>query len=125
MLIKNPENCKHFKAMDETSICELLHPDREEKDLKMDFSIAHAILKPKESSVPHRLKTSVEIYYILEGRGLMHIEDEFKEVNPNQIIHIPSNAKQWIENVENSDLKFLCMVCPPWKVEDEELCLKE
>lgn len=124
MIIKKPDNCKHFKALDETLICELLHPDREKTDLKMDFSIAHAILKPEEASLPHRMISSVEIYHILEGQGLMHINIETRKVGPNQTIYIPPQAKQWIENIGNSDLKFLCMVCPPWRAEDEELCIE-
>lgn len=121
MLIKTPHNCKHFRALDETLICELLHPEREEKDLKIDFSIAHAILRPGESSLSHWMKSSVEIYYILEGKGLMHIENESAEVGLNQAIYIPPNSKQWLENTGDSDLKFLCLVYPPWKGEDEEL----
>ncbi len=121
MLIKKPEDCKYFKALDKTLICELLHPEREEKDLKMNFSIAHAVLKSGESSLPHRLKNSVEIYFILGGKGLMNINDEQKEVKPNQTIYIPPDSVQWIINIGDSDLKFLCMVNPPWKAEDEEL----
>lgn len=121
MRVNTPNNCKYFRALDETLICELLHPEREENDLEMNFSIAHAILKPGESSLPHRMKSSVEIYFILEGEGLMHIENESEEVNPNQTIYIPPNSVQWIENMGSGDLKFLCMVNPPWKAEDEEL----
>lgn len=122
MIIKDTKNCNYFRALDKTLICELLHPDREVQDLDMGFSIVHAILKPKKSSLPHKLKNSVEVYYILEGRGLMHIEGESVEVHPGQAMYIPPNSKQWIENIENSDLKFLCVVKPPWRQEDEELC---
>lgn len=121
MLIKKIENCKYFRALDETLICELLHPKREDEDLKMNFSIAHAILKPGESSLPHRMKSSLEIYHITEGQGRMHIDNESAEVRNNQTIYIPPNAEQWIENTGDSDLKFLCMVSPPWTAEDEEL----
>ncbi|OPY25111.1 MAG: Cupin domain protein [Methanobacterium sp. PtaU1.Bin242] len=107
--------------MDETLICELLHPKREDEDLKMNFSIANAILKPGESSLPHRMKSSLEIYHITEGHGRMHIDNESAEVRNNQTIYIPPNAEQWIENTGDSDLKFLCMVSPPWTAEDEEL----
>lgn len=124
MIIKTPDNCKHFTALDETLICELLHPQREKTDLKMNFSIAHAILKPGTSSLPHRMKSSVEIYFILDGKGVMHIENESKEVVLNQAVHIPPNAVKWIENTGDSDLKFLCMVNPPWRSEDEELVKK-
>jgi mannose-6-phosphate isomerase-like protein (cupin superfamily) len=121
MLIKKPENCKYFKTLDETLICELLHPEREYEDLKMNFSIAHALLKPDESSLPHRLKSSVEVYYVLEGQGLMHIENEIEEVKANHTIYIPPLSTQWIENIGKSDLKFLCLVYPYWKSDDEEL----
>jgi len=90
----------------------------------MQFSIAHTILKSGESSMSHKLKKSVEVYYILEGKGLMHIDDESAEIQSGQAIYIPPNAKQWIENIGDSDLKFLCMVYPPWREEDEELCEK-
>ena len=107
MLIKTPQNCEYFRALDETMICELLHPQRDIKDLEMNFSMAHAILKPGESFLSHKMKTSVEIYYILEGKGLMHIENEKEGVEPNQIIYIPPNSAQWIENRGYKDLKLL------------------
>lgn len=106
MLIKDIKNCKYYKVLDDTILCELLHPDREDQDLGMEFSIAHAILKQGESSMPHKMKTSVEVYYILEGKGLMHIDHESAEVQPGQAIYIPSNAKQWIENIGDFDLKI-------------------
>jgi mannose-6-phosphate isomerase-like protein (cupin superfamily) len=122
MLIRDIKNCKYFRAMDKSLLCELLHPDHE--DLKIDYSIAHAVLKTGESSLVHKLKTSVEIYYILEGKGIMHIDDEKEEVHPGKVIYIPENSKQWIENIGNDELKFLCIVHPMWKEEDEELVKK-
>ena len=124
MLIKDIKNCDYFKAIDETILCELLHPDREDQDLKISFSVAHAILKPGKSSLPHKLKTSAEVYYIIEGKGLMHIEDESTDFHTGQAIYIPPNSKQYIKNTGNSDIKFLCIVYPPWQDEDEELCEK-
>jgi mannose-6-phosphate isomerase-like protein (cupin superfamily) len=121
MIIRDIKDCEYFRAMDKTLLCELLHPDRESEDLKIDLSIAHAVLNAGESSIVHMLKTSVEIYYILEGKGMMHIDDENEEVYPGQVIYIPAKSKQWIENIGNSELKFLCIVYPMWKEEDETL----
>jgi mannose-6-phosphate isomerase-like protein (cupin superfamily) len=121
MLIRDIKNCDYFKALDNTILCELLHPKKEGKDLKIDYSIAHAILKAGESSLVHRLKTSIEIYYILEGKGIMHIDDESEEVQPGQVIYIPANSKQYIQNTCSYELKFLAMVYPMWQEEDEEL----
>ncbi len=121
MLIKDIKNCDYFKALDNTILCELLHPKNENEDLNIDYSIAHAILKAGESSLVHRLKTSIEIYYILEGNGIMYIDDESEEVQPGQVIYIPENSKQYIENTGDNELKFLAMVYPMWQEEDEEL----
>jgi mannose-6-phosphate isomerase-like protein (cupin superfamily) len=121
MIIKDIEKCGQFTAIDETVLCELLHPKNDVNNLKMDFSIAHAVLESKKSSKPHRLRKSIEIYYILEGEGQIHINGEEDVIHEGQAVYIPENAVQWIENIGNNDLKFLCMVCPPWSADNEEL----
>lgn len=119
MFIKDLQNCEEFIAGDNTVLRELLHPDKAE--LKLGYSLAHAVVKPDQSSAPHSLKTS-EVYYILEGEGKMHIDDETANVHSDQAIYIPPNAKQYIQNIGNRDLKFLCIVDPAWREEDEEVC---
>ena len=121
MLIKDLENCKYFTAIDNTLLCELLHPAKEAEDLAIRYSIAHAIVKPGETTLPHRLKTSAEVYYILEGKGIMYINDESAAVHSGQAIYIPPHSKQYIQNTGNSDLKFLCIAYPMWRREDEEV----
>jgi len=50
-----------------------------------------------------------------------NIDQESFEVGPECAIYIPPNAVQYIENRGNSDLKFLCIVDPAWREEDEEV----
>ena len=121
MLIRDIENSEYFKALDKTRLCELLHPQKESNDLKLPYSLAHAIVKPGEKSQHHRLKTSSELYYILEGNGIMFIDDDSEKIHSGQAIFIPPNSKQHIQNTGISDLKFLCIVSPPWKKEDDEV----
>ena len=118
MLIKDLLNCKEFVAGDKTVLKELLHPDKE--DIKLRYSLAHATVKSGKTSTPHKLKTS-EVYYIIEGKGIMHIEGEAKEIKTGQAVYIPPNAKQYIQNTGESDLKFLCIVDPAWKKDDESI----
>lgn len=118
MLIKDLKNCEEFIAGDNTILRELLHPDKEK--LMLRYSLAHAVLKPGKISQPHRLKTS-EVYFILEGEGMMHIEDEVEKVVPGQAVYIPPHARQFIQNTGESDLKFICIVDPAWRAEDEEV----
>ncbi|MBI5678315.1 MAG: cupin domain-containing protein [Planctomycetes bacterium] len=96
----------------------IMHPDKAE--LKLRYSLAHAMLKPGETSYRHKLKIS-EVYYILEGEGLMHIDNESARVLPGQVVYIPPDAVQYIKNIGQVDLKFLCIVDPAWRKEDEEI----
>jgi len=118
MFIKDLKDCEEFIAGDNTVLRQLLHPDKATLDIR--YSLAYAVLHPGKASQPHRLKTS-EVYYILEGEGIMHINDESEKVHVGQVIYIPPHAKQWIENIGTSDLTFLCIVDPAWRPEDEEV----
>ena len=51
----------------------------------------------------------------------MFIDNESQQVYAGQAIYIPPNAKQRIKNTGKSDLKFLCIVDPAWKKEDEDI----
>jgi mannose-6-phosphate isomerase-like protein (cupin superfamily) len=117
MLIRDLRESPRFRAKDGTDICELLHPDREE-GISMGYSLAHAILGPGEASAPHRLKSSSEVYFILEGRGIMHIDGESAGVGPGQAVYIPPGSIQHIKNVGGGPLVFMCMVSPPWREEE-------
>jgi len=119
MIVKDLENCRFFHAMDRTCLAELLHPERD--DVQLPYSIAHALLPAGAASLPHRLKTSSEVYLILEGEGLMHIDSEVKVVRPGQAILIPPGSSQHLKNTGESDLKFICIVNPFWRAEDEEI----
>ena len=119
MFIKDLAKCRYFQAADNTCICELLHPGRERLDLP--FSIAHAILQPGAASLPHKLKTSSEVYFILEGEGEMYIDSEKAAVRAGQAILIPPGSWQHIRNTGGFYLKFICIVNPFWRTEDEEI----
>ena len=118
MFIKDLQNCEEFIAGDNTILRELLHPDK--ADLKLRYSLAHAVVNPGLKSQSHKLKNS-EVYYILEGEGTMYIDEVNAKVHSGQAVYIPPNAKQYIKNTGNIDLKFLCIVDPAWHVEDDEV----
>ena len=118
MIIKELSKCTEFIAEDKSILRELLNPNK--TSLPFNYSLAHACIKPGNKTVPHRLKTS-EVYYLLEGSGIMHVEKESAHVHSGVAISIPPNAVQYIHNNGSIDLKFLCMVSPAWKKEDEEL----
>ena len=118
MFLKRLKDCTEIIAGDDSILRELLHPEKE--DLQIRYSFAHAKVLPGKATKPHRLKTS-EVYYIITGNGLMHIDRESFEVSPGCAVYIPPNGTQYIENTSDSDLNFLCIVDPAWREENEEV----
>ena len=121
MLIRKLQDRESINALDNTIIREILNPKHESRPLIINYSLAHATLKPKENSLPHKFFEASEVYYILKGRGVMHIDDEAAVVSPGDTIYIPPPAVQWIENTGSGDLEFLCIVDPAWQPNAEEL----
>jgi mannose-6-phosphate isomerase-like protein (cupin superfamily) len=118
MLIRNLSECAEFIAGDGTVLRELLHPAKQ--DIEVRYSLAHAIVPIGETSLPHSLTTS-EVYYILSGNGVMHINNESQTIKPGDAVYIPPNAKQFISNSSDEPLVFICMVDPAWRKEDETI----
>jgi mannose-6-phosphate isomerase-like protein (cupin superfamily) len=118
MLIRSLNECPEFVAGDGCRLREVLHPEKQ--DVALRYSLAHAVLDPGLTSAPHRLKTS-EIYYVIEGTGVMLIDDEERRIAPGDTVYIPPNAVQSLRNDGDTPLVFLCIVDPAWREEDEEV----
>lgn len=116
MLVQNLKDCQEFIAGDNTILRELLHPDKQPVALR--YSLAHATLPVGKTSQPHSLTTS-EVYYILSGKGEMHIDDQNQIVSPGDAVYIPPNTRQFIRNCGVEPLVFICIVDPAWRKEDE------
>ena len=121
MLVRRLKKLKEIIAIDDTILREIINPLHDDGALTLGYSIAHAIIKPGNASLSHRIKTSSEIYYILKGSGRMFVDEEYEDVGPGDTIYVPPNAIQYVKNTGDADLVFLCIVYPSWRAEDEEL----
>lgn len=121
MIVKKLKNLKEIVALDDTIIREILNPKHETTPLHLGYSLAQATLPPRKTSLPHRFKTASEVYYIIKGEGIMHIDDETERVGPGDTVYIPPKAVQFIENTSETNLEFLCIVYPEWQPDAEEL----
>ncbi len=117
MEIKSQRNCPALIANDGCRIFELLHPANDALDLPYSFAIAE--LEGHAASYRHRLDQT-EVYYVVEGRGLMHINDDSAEIVAGEAVVIPARSVQWIENLEASVLRFVAVVSPPWCADGDE-----
>ncbi len=117
MLIKRLQDCPEITAGDSTRLRELLHPARDSADIR--YSLAIARLEPGARSLPHRL-AQAEVYYLVQGSGVMHVGDESCPVQAGDAIYIPPGATQWLDNTGPETIEFTCIVDPPWTPEGEE-----
>ena len=73
-------------------------------------SIARARVTPGKATRWHRVRGTVERYFILEGKGLVEVGGlPPREVNPGDVVLIPPSCRQRITNTGKQDLVFLCV----------------
>jgi len=118
MPITRLKDCKEFISGDKVVLRELANAKTQKRDFR--YSLAHAILPAGGKTKPHKMRTS-EIYYIINGKGIMHIDEKSHDVEAGCMIDIPPGAIQHIENTGGEDLEFLCIVDPAWTPEDETI----
>ena len=116
MLKRTLADCREFVAGDQTVLRELLHPTKEA--VRLGYSVAHGKLAPGQRSKWHVLNSS-EVYYFIAGEGRFTIDAETCRVESGSTIYVPPGGKQSLENTGTTDMEFLCLVDPPWRVEDE------
>ena len=88
---------------------------------KINYSLAQFTIEPEKKSKLHKISSS-EIYYILEGQGEITIDNIIFKLTKNDSIFVPPGAKQFVRNTSGKeDLKFLCIVYPPWTKKEEKI----
>jgi len=118
MILKKLQDIDIVDGGEGSKIRQIFHPHNTLSGIR--FSISHSLVKPYKKSTLHKMKTA-EVNYILEGEGVLHVDDDVINIAKDQAIYIPPNSKQYIENTGKNDLKFLCIVDPAWRKEDEEI----
>ncbi|MCB1749640.1 MAG: cupin domain-containing protein [Gammaproteobacteria bacterium] len=117
MFVKSLSACPPLVANDGCTLREVLHPKND--PIALPYSLAVAEVAVGEQSYRHRLAQD-EVYYVLAGRGLMHVDGETRELGPGDAVFIAGGKVQWIENAGAETLRFVALVSPPWRAEDDE-----
>jgi mannose-6-phosphate isomerase-like protein (cupin superfamily) len=118
MHIQNINRVAAFITKDGSEIRELL---AHRNSCIRNQTLAEARLPPSGSTALHRHLKTEEIYYILEGQGLMQIGNETSPVGPGDAIAIPPGDMHQITNTGQTVLIFLCCCAPGYEHEDTVL----
>ena len=116
MSIQKNSELPSIEGNEGTTIKQYFHPHNTVNGIR--FSLAEFTVKCGKKSHNHKLKSS-EVYYILEGKGILHVNKEEFEVAKDDSVYVPPLSEQFIENVGSEDLRFLCIVDPAWQPKDE------
>ncbi len=118
MSLRKNSEIESIQGNEGTTIKQFFHPHNTLNGI--GYSIAQFTLEPQKKSKLHKLKSS-EIYYILEGTGNLKIDNESISIQKDDSVYVPPNSEQMIENSGDGNLRFLCIVEPAWKAEDETI----
>ena len=116
MSLRKNSEIKSAKGDEGTKIKQYFHPHNTLNGI--NYSIAQFTLEPGKKSKLHKMRSS-EIYYILEGNGTLRIDGDTNHMEKDDSAYVPPNSKQFIENTGSINLRFLCIVEPAWKADDE------
>ena len=82
-------------------------------------SLAEEVLPPGCAVTPHHHRQLEEVYYILEGQGVMSVGDSEQEVGAGDAIYIPSDHRHTLKNTGTEVMKILLVCGPAFFYEDE------
>ena len=120
MITKKIQDTEPINADEGTEIRQIFHPHNTLDGIR--YSLAQSTIQPGKKSKSHKMKTS-EVYFVLEGKGVLHIDDVPIIIEEHQSVFVPPFSIQYLENTGNEELKVLCIVDPAWKKDDEVLLL--
>jgi mannose-6-phosphate isomerase-like protein (cupin superfamily) len=113
MIVENLSSQKPFTTKDGSQIRSIL--DRSNSPVE-NQSLAEASLPVGCATQRHYHKASEELYFLLEGTGIMEIDGASREVGPGDAILIPPGA--WHQLTASASLRFLCCCAPPYSHDD-------
>ena len=118
MSITENSKIEIFNGKEGSQIKQYFNPNNTSNGI--NYSLAQFSLKVGGKTKLHRIKSS-EIYYILEGNGNLNVDEDTYHLEKDDSVYVPPNSKQFIENTGEGNFRFLCIVEPAWKVNDEIL----
>jgi len=71
--------------------------------------VSKTVLHPGKETCGHSHGGAEEVYFFMEGRGKMQLDEEKFNVNAKDIVLIPKGSFHKVFNNSKSDLVFVCV----------------
>jgi mannose-6-phosphate isomerase-like protein (cupin superfamily) len=110
MEVATLDHVESFTTKDGSAIRELHHSPAQ--------SLAEATLAPGQATILHHHRVSEEIYFVLDGTGLMELDGERRHVAAGDAILIPPGGRHTLANDGAAPLRILCCCSPPYSDDD-------
>jgi mannose-6-phosphate isomerase-like protein (cupin superfamily) len=81
-------------------------------------SLAEELLPPGATVPPHRHEVLEEVYYILEGSGVMTVGENQREVGAGDAVYIPRQHRHTLTNTGSTSMRILLICGPAFFYED-------
>jgi mannose-6-phosphate isomerase-like protein (cupin superfamily) len=118
MFVANLFESKPFITKDGSEIRSLL--DSTNAPVKSQ-SLAEATLLPGKSTTRHLHPKSEEFYFVTQGKGLMEVGEEKREIVLGDAVLIPAGVPHLLMNTGTEALCILCCCAPPYQHDDTKL----
>ena len=69
-----------------------------------NFAMGNVVLDPRGGQVPWHNQEQEEIYFVVEGRGQMCLDEECREINGGEAVYIPPGVFHQLTNVGDQPL---------------------
>jgi mannose-6-phosphate isomerase-like protein (cupin superfamily) len=102
-----------------TNVCNQIL--REAITLPPVVSMAHVIMNKGNVSLLHKHNKMSEIYFILDGEGIIYYNNEALRVKNNSYVFLSPNTPHKLKNTGAKDLEHLVFAIPPFDPNDVEI----
>ena len=114
-LVEYPYEHKIVQAQDGVDIIEFL---KAEERNELGVSLALGTLSPISKSAKHCNTRSDEVYFIINGSGVIHLNDNRYQAPRGAVAYIPPGVPRAFGNSREDELEILCLCVPGFKEED-------
>ncbi|MFQ5860382.1 MAG: cupin domain-containing protein [Dehalococcoidia bacterium] len=79
------------------------------KQIRADRVICH----PGDTSAKHYHLGTHKVFCVLDGQGLIHVDEENYRVSPGAVVVVQPGEVHWVENDTEANFSFVELFAPP------------